>query len=112
MTLTILLTAYVAASLLVFWLVTKRQRVVRPTTFEDQVRKFSEAMRQMQVAFADALTPTLIRVTESINRFNDVGAAQIAEFEKKHGPRPEGVPFLEWAASVEHNQDSGPREGS
>lgn len=77
MTLTIiLLTTYVAAALLVFWLVTKRQRVVRPTTFEDQVRKFSEAMRQMQVAFADALTPALREATDSINRFHEAMKAE------------------------------------
>lgn len=98
--------------LVAFWLLfmalARDNRVFtrQPSEFELAARRFNESMVQVQFAFADALTPALRRATEAINGWNRYWAGEISEFEAKHGPRPEGVPFLDWAAEVESNTDT------
>lgn len=47
------------------------------------------------------LAESFDRAAASIREFNAVCAAMVEEFEAKHGPRPKGVPFFEWAVAVE-----------
>lgn len=111
---TIFIAVVVVLLLLAFWLLfmasARDNRVLtrEPSEFELAARRFSESMQEMQRAFAVALTPTLKEATRAINKWNEAWAGEIKEFEAKHGPRPEGVPFLEWAESVEQNQESKP----
>lgn len=70
MTLTLILVGYVIAAGVIFWAVTKRQRVVRPTTFADAAKRFNKSLVEVQIVMVDALTPALIRATEAINRFH------------------------------------------
>lgn len=48
------------------------------------------------------------RATASFRAFNAASETVIREFEEKHGPRPEGEPFLEWAIEVERNTEHRP----
>lgn len=111
---TIFIATVVVLLVLAFWLlfiaVARDNRVLtrEPSEFELAARRFNDSMVQVQLAFADALTPALRRATEAINGWNRAWAGEIKEFEAKHGPRPEGVPFLEWVESVEQNQESRP----
>lgn len=112
MTITIVVIAVLL--LLAFWLlfmtVARDNRVLtrEPSEFELAARCFSESMQEMQRAFAVALTPALTEATRAMNRWHESLAGVIKEVEEEHGPRPKGVPFLDWWASVESNQDTKP----
>lgn len=100
--------------LLAFWLlflaVSRDNRVLtrEPSELEIAARRFSESMQEMQRAFAVGLMPAFTRVTNAMNDWHASWSGVIEEVEAKHGPRPKDVPFLDWWASVESNQERKP----
>lgn len=98
--------------LLAFWLLflasARDNRVLsrEPSEFELAARRFSESMREMHRAMAVALMPAFAEATRAMNRWHATWAGVIEEVEAKYGPRPEGVPFLDWWEAMEQNTES------
>lgn len=56
---------------LVFLAVARDTEVVRePSEFELACREFNDSLIQLQIAFADALTPAFRRAVEALNAFH------------------------------------------
>lgn len=72
---TIVIAVIAVLLLLAFWLlfmaVARDNRVSRePSEFELAARRMNESMVQVQIAFADALTPALKRAADAMTEFH------------------------------------------